>query len=116
MKPMERIFYERGIVELVADGVVIRSLDDALDLLFVNGCSTVIIRRENLAEEFFDLTTGFAGEILQKFSNYRMRLAVIGDYSDVAGKALRDFIRESNRTGRILFVESVREAVKIFNE
>jgi hypothetical protein len=52
-----------------------------------------------------------AGEILQKFSNYRMRLAIVGDFSEYKSKSLRDFIRESNRTGTINFVGTIDEAL-----
>jgi len=51
-----------------------------------------------------------AGEILQKFSNYRMKLSVIGDFSGFMSRSLQDLIRESNRTGIITFVGSPEEA------
>jgi len=54
------------------------------------------------AEGFFDLRTGVAGEVLRKFSNYRFRLAVIGDFTAHSSKSLRDFLYESNR-GRLIF-------------
>lgn len=45
--------------------------------------------------EFFRLRSGLAGEITQKFVNYRSKLAVIGDISEKAAEsvALRDFVR-----------------------
>jgi hypothetical protein len=49
---------------------------------------------------------------LQKFSTYGSRLAIIGDFSKYDSKSLRDFIYESNKTGRICFVGSQDEAVK----
>ncbi len=77
-----------------------------------NGAGSVIINKSQLHPDFFDLKTGLAGEILQKFSNYRMRLAIIGDFSKIRSKSLTDFIRESNRTGRIIFVPTLEEAKK----
>jgi len=65
-----------------------------------------------LHRDFFDLKTGLAGEILQKFSNYRVKLAIVGDFEEVKSKSLRDFIRESNRGRTVNFVNSVEEAVE----
>jgi hypothetical protein len=49
--------------------------------------------------------------ILQKFSNYRVRLAIIGDFSGFKSKNLNDFFRESNRMGCILFLNDIEEAL-----
>ena len=60
---------------------------------------------------FFELKNGMAGEILQKFSNYRVRLAIVGDFSRYTSKSINDFILESNKTGHINFVPTVTEAL-----
>ena len=88
--------------------------DDILDLMAearYNDSGCMIIHAEDLGNEFFDLKTGIAGEILQKFSNYRMKLSIVGDFSRVKSKSLKDFIRESNRTGIITFVSTLEEAL-----
>ncbi|HUX96186.1 MAG TPA: DUF4180 domain-containing protein [Bacteroidales bacterium] len=56
-----------------------------------------------------------AGEISQKFSNYRMKLAIIGDFSETGSKSLNDFIRESNRGGTICFVKSLEEGLSMLH-
>jgi hypothetical protein len=76
-----------------------------------NGCLGVIINASNFSPDFFVLKTGVAGEILQKFSNYRMKLAIVGDFSEIENKSLRDFIRESNERGIVCFVESLEMAL-----
>jgi len=58
------------------------------------------------------LKTGVAGEILQKFSTYNMQLAIVGDFSVFSSKSLKDFIYESNRTGKIVFVATTDEAIE----
>jgi hypothetical protein len=112
---MEIKIHENGIMEIIDDNIIIKEVDDILDYFFINECSAIILRKENLISDFFILSTGFAGELLQKFSNYNKRLAVIGDYTNVASKPLRDFIYESNKIKRIIFVETVEEAIKTFN-
>nr|WP_280739939.1 DUF4180 domain-containing protein [Pedobacter borealis] len=52
-----------------------------------------------------------AGEILQKFSNYRVSLAIIGDFSPYQSKSIKDFIYESNKGKHINFLGSAAEAL-----
>jgi len=103
-----------NIAELVSDTVEISTVQDALDVMAnadYLGARSIIVHEKNLNPDFFDLKTRFAGEVVQKFVNYHVRLAIIGDFSKYASKSLKDFIRESNRTGRILFLTSVDEAI-----
>lgn len=103
-----------SIAEILPGSEIINSTEDILDTLAdagYNGSTGLIIYAVNLNKDFLDLKTRIAGEILQKFSNYRMKLAIIGDFSDVRSKSLRDFIRESNTTGMINFVSSLDEAI-----
>jgi hypothetical protein len=69
-----------------------------------------------LPPSFYDLKTGFAGELLQKISNYSKRLAITGDFSQIKSGALRDFIYESNNWKQVIFVNTVEDALKIFGE
>jgi len=79
-------------------------------------CSKFIIYEKNLSKDFFNLASGVAGDVLQKFSNYRIRLAVIGDFSKYKSKNLNDFFRESNRSGNIIFVNKLEEALERFRK
>ena len=75
--------------ELPDDSKAIQSLEDAMDLLgecFGNDCTGVVIPKNILSSEFFDLKTGLAGEILQKFTTYRIKLAVTGDFSNIESR------------------------------
>jgi len=48
-----------------------------LEACFSAATDSAILYPENLTEAFFDLSSGEAGEILQKFRNYRIRAAVV---------------------------------------
>ena len=111
---MEHKNHGKGIVEFTGNGIIVDKIDDWTDLFFDQKCSTIILRKENLNLAFFDLKTKFAGELLQKFSNYHKRLAIIGDFSDIKSKAFNDFVYESNKTKQVLFVKTIDEALKIF--
>lgn len=84
---------------------------DFLDVLANAGAPTLVLSKEDFAPEFFDLKTGLAGEILQKVSNYRKRLVIIGDFEKLEKKSLKDFIYESNRTGQVIFESSLDKAL-----
>jgi hypothetical protein len=108
-------YKNRIIAELIDGDYVIRETQDVLDLMVNTGsktCDRIIIYERNLDERFFDLKTGFAGEILQKFSNYNFRLAVIVDFSKFKSKSLHDFIFESNKRGQIHFVSNLDIALR----
>lgn len=101
------------MAELIADEIVIKDVQDALDIMAnatYSGAEKVIIHAKNITPDFFDLKTKLAGEILQKFSNYRVPLAIVGDFSKYTSKSLRDFIYESNNGRAVSFVSSSEEA------
>jgi hypothetical protein len=103
-----------GITEIIAHGIVINNVEDGTDLLgnaYYQGYEKLIIYKDNITPDFFDLKTKLAGEILQKFSNYRVRLVILGDFSNVESKSLQDFIRESNNGRLINFLSSKEEAI-----
>ncbi len=101
------------IAILKSKDALIKDVQDTLDLLAnvgVHDCHKIILRENNLAPAFFDLRSGLAGEVLQKFSTYNIQLAIIGDFSKYTSKSLQDFILESNQYGHIIFVNSLEEA------
>lgn len=109
----------RKTAEILDSSEQIAKAEDILDIMAdvrYNESDSIIIHSKNLKPDFFDLKTGIAGEILQKFSNYRMRLAIVGDFSQVKSRSLKDFIRESNCRRTICFVESVDEALQRFDK
>jgi Domain of unknown function (DUF4180) len=101
--------------EVISDEIIIHSAQDGLDLLgniYYQDFDSVILYEKNIAPNFFDLKTKIAGDILQKFSNYRIRLAIVGDFSQYEGKSIKDFIFESNTTRHINFVKTLKEALE----
>lgn len=96
--------------------ILISNVQSALDLMadvrYETDCDRIAIRKSAVQEGFFILSTGIAGEILQKFVTYRVKLAIIGDYSGYASKPLRDFMYESNNGSHIFFVTAEEEAIQ----
>lgn len=105
---------------LAADGLCIDSEQAALDMIgetFGSDVSTILVPRARLAPSFFDLRSGLLGAVAQKFSNYRMRLIVLGDISaEVASSnAFRDHVRETERGGTVCFARDVDEAARLLS-
>lgn len=107
---------ETKIAELISEDTLINNIEDGLDLLgnlYYQDFDKIIIYDKNITPDFFELKNGIAGEILQKFSNYRVCLAIVGDFSKYTSKSVIDFIYESNKGRQINFVTSQSEAIKI---
>lgn len=103
------------VAEIQAEGLVLTSVEDGLSLLgdlYYQGFDKIILYEENIVPEFFDLKTKLAGEVLQKFVQYRMSLAVVGNFSKYASKSLRDFIYECNQGRQVNFVQELSSALK----
>lgn len=103
-----------GALTCSPDGAFLNGPQAALDLIAQarsSGAEMVIVPVQRLSPEFFQLRTGTAGEFLQKFVTYQVHIVILGDTSIFAagGKALRDFIRESNARNAIWFLSSPEE-------
>ncbi|TCC50117.1 DUF4180 domain-containing protein [Kribbella capetownensis] len=90
---------ERGAVDLISQAV------------YDHDATWVALGADLLGDEFFDLRTGRAGAITQKFVQYGVGFAVIGDLTDrlAESKPLRDWVRESNRGRSVVFVPALDE-------
>ncbi|AKG33292.1 DUF4180 domain-containing protein [Paenibacillus durus] len=114
---MEVTVDQRGdskVAVISSGSLIINSVNDALDLMVTaryQGCDKLLLRKENITEDFFELRTGLAGEILQKYVNYNMVLAIVGEFSGYNSKSLNDFIYECNQGNKVLFKKTEAEAL-----
>ncbi len=114
---IEKIEQDNKILALVTGNEKIitdvqSALDVAMSVKYDINTNKIIIDKKVIAEDFFILSTGLAGEILQKYINYDVKIAIYGDYSRYTSKPLKDFIYESNNGKDVFFVSSKDEAVK----
>lgn len=97
--------------------IVITDAQSALDVLmsakYDIGTKNIVVDKKLITEDFFILSKGLAGEILQKYVNYGGRIAIYGDYSHYTSKPLKDFIYESNKGKDVFFVTTRDEAVEM---
>lgn len=106
------------ILEVLPGEIVLRTPQDALELMHLPGTEDgkLILHQTGIAPEFFDLNTRFAGEVLQKFVNYRTQLAIVGDFeqqnASFGTSSFWAFVTESNRGQHVCFVPTVQAALE----
>ncbi len=105
-----------GVAIIQSDEPLITGVQSALDLMatvkYETDCDRFAVSKAAFADDFFILSTGLAGEILQKFVTYHVKLAIFGDFSRYTSKPLRDFIYESNKGNHVFFAGTQDEAVE----
>jgi Domain of unknown function (DUF4180) len=98
----------RNVLMAAAEGdpVGVRGAADLIGDALGAGTRVVAIPATRLDPAFFDPKSGVAGEIAQKFVNYGLRLAILGDVSAHVARyeALAAWVRECNRGGHVWFL------------
>ncbi|GIP33761.1 DUF4180 domain-containing protein [Paenibacillus sp. J2TS4] len=106
----------KDIAVVSGSEVVIGDVQSALDFIatvqYEVGCHHIVINKSLLSESFFDLKTRLAGEILQKFINYDVKVAIIGDFSAYSSRSLQDFIYECNNGHDFFFLPTEQQAIE----
>lgn len=119
MESMKHIVGGVEILEITSAERIINSVEEGSDLLanvYYQGYDKVVIYEHQLRNDFFDLKNGFAGEVLQKFSNFRVRLVVLGDFENVQRKSLAHFVLESNKGKQVNFLATLPEALDALSQ
>jgi uncharacterized protein DUF4180 len=102
---------ERRILVASDSGIAIRTFSDISEALGAClGSGGLVLTENDLAREFFDLSTGFAGELFQKFTNYNLRLAIVLPDPQAYGKRFGELAYEHISHNLIRFVRSKDEA------
>ena len=106
----------QNIAVISSAELLITDVQSAVDLLmdvkYNTGAARIALNKEAIIDEFFVLSSGLAGEILQKFVTYQVKLAIYGDYSQYTSKPLHDFIYESNQGRDVFFVDDRESALQ----
>ena len=85
---------------------------DAIDLIALcgeAGADRMILFADNFSQEFFDLKTRLAGAVFQKFSNYRVKCAIVISPSLDKGR-FHEMLIEVNRQHAFHFFSKLEEA------
>ncbi|MED1780532.1 DUF4180 domain-containing protein [Brevibacillus fortis] len=106
----------KNIAIVSGSEVLIEDVQSALDLIatvhYQADSDRIVLNKSLIVDGFFDLKTRLAGEILQKFINYRVKVAIVGDFSVYTSKSLKDFTYESNNGKDIFFLPTEEQAIE----
>ncbi len=104
------------IANIKSNEIFIKDVQSALDLMatvrYETDCDRMILNKSAISEDFFNLSTKLAGDILQKYINYKMKIAIVGDFSIYNSKSLKDFIYECNNGKDIFFLQDDIQAIE----
>jgi hypothetical protein len=77
--------------------LVVEKEEDAMELIGNSySIGKILIFQSNLPPDFFDLSTGLAGEILQKLTNYQIRTAFVIDKENEFSDYFNQLLSEAN--------------------
>lgn len=105
---------DRRVVEIAEPATCILRPQDMLDAMAWGGeqnTNLFLLKEEHFPPAFYDLKTGFAGEVLQKLTNYGCRLAIVGSFAAVRSERFRELMREANKGRQVRFAATRDEAV-----
>ncbi len=108
---------ETSFAEIQSDKELISSVEMGGDLLadvYYQGFDKMILYVHHLSSKFFDLKTGFAGELLQKFANFRMQLFIVGDVAPFSNRRFDEFMIECNKGNQVNFANDLVEVLQSY--
>ncbi|OME90735.1 MULTISPECIES: DUF4180 domain-containing protein [Paenibacillus] len=114
---IEKVETDRGTIAVVSSNeILIKDVQSALDLMatvqYETGSHRLVMNQSIFSEAFFDLKTRLAGEILQKYINYHVKVAIIGNFSIYPSQSLQDFIYECNKGNDFFFLPSEQQGIE----
>ena len=113
---IESVIHNDIIIAVVSsDTVIMKDVQDALEFVmsvqYETNAERIVLNQEAFADDFYHLKTGLAGEILQKFVNYHIKIAIYGYFRQYMSQSFHDFVYESNHGKNFFFVSTKEEAI-----
>ena len=93
----------------VGDAVVADPLD-LIGACLEHDADGLLLQHGALPTTFFDLSSGVAGELLQKLANYGIRMAAVIPDPILHSASFQSFVREANRSASVRFLPTAEEA------
>lgn len=87
-------------IECISVERQLSSEQDVLDYISIcmeNELYTLMIDANVFSEDFFNLKTGLAGMVLQKFINYQIKVAIIIENEEKLNERFKEMILEANK-------------------
>ena len=84
---------------------------DLVGACFEHDTRQLLLDHGALPADFFDLSSGVAGELAQRLANYAIRAAAVLPDPELHSGSFQAFAREAARAGQLRFFRSRDEAV-----
>jgi DNA-binding PadR family transcriptional regulator len=100
-------------IELISTTENLSTENDALDLIALcweHDTHSLMIHYAALSEDFFRLKTKVAGNIIQKFTNYGVKAAVIIPQETIQKGRFKEMVTETNKNNHFRMYENKEEA------
>lgn len=103
---------EREVVIAGDAGISITKMSEVSDAVGAcMGRAGLVLTERDLGEDFFNLRTGLAGELFQKFINYRLKLAIVVADPNAYGERFSELAFEHRSHPTVRFVRSIADAI-----
>lgn len=106
---------KKKYIELISNTKSLSEENDALDLIALcweHEANAFMIHYVALSEDFFKLKTKVAGNIIQKFINYAIKVAIIVPQETIQKGRFNEMAMETNKGNHFRLYESKEEAEK----
>ena len=88
---------------------------DLAGACFEHGTRALLLDHGALPPAFFDLSSGVAGDLMQRLANYGLRMAAVVPEPRVHAESFQDFAREASAFSQFRFFRTRAEAVQWLN-
>lgn len=85
---------------------------DPVTACIEGGATRLLLDADALPPEFFDLSTGVAGALVQRLTQYEIRMAGVVPDRSIHSGPFQDFAREADRGGWFRFFPTREQAVE----
>lgn len=85
-------------------------LNDLLSLCYYHESNFILMDAQNLSDEFFNLKSGLAGAAMQKFANYRVKVALILPGDANHGQRFKELMFEMSGSNHFRFYDNRKDA------
>ncbi|MGX9755395.1 DUF4180 domain-containing protein [Clostridioides difficile] len=83
---------------------------DIISLCMEHGTDYLMFSNNSLTDDFFNLKTGLAGTILQKFINYKIQAVAIADDKTKINKRFSELMLELNKSNNFRIFDNFEDA------
>ena len=85
-------------------------LNDLLSLCYYHNSNFILLDEKNLSSEFFNLRSGLAGAAMQKFANYKVRVAILLPVNAKKSERFKELMYEMNQSNHFRFYNNRTDA------